>query len=172
MENYIKKFYLDTEKDIIINLYKTKNDEITAILTTPNHKSGNLITNLAKLFNVETQKDENGMKIIVVKIPASINGDNKTVYILRLGGFKIANIYEDYTIELKAKITAITKTSQTAEGYESMNAKNIKAVRIVLGFTDDLRIRISARREYLFEFLDNNRYGLFGTDSELAEKPD
>ena len=48
-------------------------------------------------------------------LPANINGDNKIVYILRLGSIKVANIYEDKTIEIKAKIPAITKTlmSQT-----------------------------------------------------------
>ena len=110
----IKKFYLDKEKDIIVNLIKSKKDEITYILETPNHNTGNLITNLAKICNVETVKSENDMKIITGAIPASINGDNEEVYIFRLGGIKIANIYKD-RIEIKAKIPAITKTlmSQT-----------------------------------------------------------
>ena len=111
---YLNKFYLDKEKDIIVNIYKSDEDEITYILETPNHNTGNLITNLAKVCNVETTKNEKGMKIITGKIQASINGDNEEVYIFRLGGIKIANIYED-RIELKAKIPAITKTlmSQT-----------------------------------------------------------
>ena len=115
--NLFNKFYLDKEKDIIVNLYKTNEDELTYILETPNHNTGNLITNLAKLCNVETIKNENDMKIIKGKIPASINGDNEIVYIFRLGGFKIANIFEDGKIEIKAKIPAITKTlmSQTKE---------------------------------------------------------
>lgn len=110
----IRKFYLDKEKDIIVNLYKTQNDEITYILETPNHNTGNLITNLAKICNLETIKNEEDMKIITGKIPASINSNNEEVYIFRLGGIKIANIYED-RIEIKAKIPAITKTlmSQT-----------------------------------------------------------
>ena len=33
----VKKFYLDKEKDIIVNLSKTGEDEITYILETPNH---------------------------------------------------------------------------------------------------------------------------------------
>ena len=113
--NLFNKFYLDKEKDIIVNLYKTNEDELTYILETPNHNTGNLITNLAKLCNVETIKNENDMKIIKGTIPASINGDNEIVYIFRLGGFKIANIFEDGKIEIKAKIPAITKTlmSQT-----------------------------------------------------------
>ena len=54
------------------------------------------------------------MKIIRGIIPASINSDNEEVYILRLGGIKLANIYEN-RIEVKAKIPAIAKTlmSQT-----------------------------------------------------------
>lgn len=117
MKKYLNKFYLDKEKDIIVSLYKTGEDEITYILETPNHNTGNLITNLANIFKVEIKKDQNDMKIITDVIPASINADNKIVYIFRLGGFKIANIYEDGNIELKAKIPAITKTlmSQTKD---------------------------------------------------------
>ena len=109
------KFYLDKEKDIIVNLYKISEDEMKYVLETPNHNTGNLITNLAKLCGVETIKNENDMKIITGIMPASINGDNEIVYIFRMGGIKIANIYEDGTVELKAKIPAISKTlmSQT-----------------------------------------------------------
>ena len=111
------RFYLDKEKDIIVNLYKEKEDELTYILETPNHNTGNLITNLARLCKVQLSKNENDMKIIKGTIPASINGDNEIVYIFRLGGFKIANIFENGKIELKAKIPAISKTlmSQTKE---------------------------------------------------------
>ena len=110
----LNKFYLDKEKDIIVNFKKSKEDELTYILETPNHNTGNLITNLAKICGLETIKNEKDMKIITGKIPASINGDNEEVYIFRLGGIKIANIYEN-RIEIKAKIPAITKTlmSQT-----------------------------------------------------------
>ena len=111
----LNRFYLDKEKDIIVNLYKINKDEIKYILETPNHNTGNLITNLAKLCGVETTKNENDMKIIEGTIPASINGDNEIVYIFRMGGIKIANIYENGVIEIKAKIPAISKTlmSQT-----------------------------------------------------------
>ena len=117
MKKLINRFYLDKEKDIIVNLYKENQDEIIYVLETPNHNTGNLITNLAKLCNVETVKNENDMKIITGKIPASINGDNEEVYIFRLGGIKLANIYENGKIEIKAKIPAITKTlmSQTKQ---------------------------------------------------------
>lgn len=112
MENlvFFKKFYLDKEKDIVVNLYKSdKPNDLTYILRTPNHNSGNLITNLAKVANVETEKDENDMKIITGHLPALINDDGEEVYIFRLGGIKIANIYPNGKIERKAKIPAIIK---------------------------------------------------------------
>ena len=113
----LNQFYLDKEKDIIINIYRESPDEVTYVLETPNHNTGNLITNLAKICQVETVKDEKDMKIITGTLPASINGDNEIVYILRLGGIKIANIYENGKVEIKAKIPAITKTlmSQTKD---------------------------------------------------------
>ena len=92
MKKILSKFYLDKEKDIIVNMYKTNDDEVTYVLETPNHNTGNLITNLAKICNLETIKNEKDMKIIKGTIPASINGNNEIVYIFRLGGFKIANI--------------------------------------------------------------------------------
>ena len=115
MKKLFSRFYLDKEKDIIVNLYKEKEDELEYILETPNHNSGNLISNLAKICGLETVKDENDMKIIKGKLEANLNRDNKTVYIFRLGGIKIANIYENKKIEIKAMIPAISKTlmSQT-----------------------------------------------------------
>lgn len=114
---FFNKFYIDKEKDIVVELYKVPNkDELEYIIRTPNHKNGNLIKNLAKLCNLEVSEDENGLKIIRNIIPASINGDNEDVYIFRLAGMKIANIYEN-EIEVKAKMPAIIKTlmSQTKD---------------------------------------------------------
>ena len=143
---YFNKFYLDKEKDIIVNLYKSNIDELTYILETPNHNTGNLITNLAKICNVETIKNENDMKIIKGIIPASINGDNKEVYIFRLGGIKIANIYED-KIEIKAKIPAIIKTlmSQT-KNYKLPIEKSIVKTYILKKskFRTDLHTHMNA----------------------------
>ena len=143
---YFNKFYLDKEKDIIVNLYKSNIDELTYILETPNHNTGNLITNLAKICNVETIKNENDMKIIKGVIPASINGDNKEVYIFRLGGIKIANIYED-KIEIKAKIPAIIKTlmSQT-KNYKLPIEKSIVKTYILKKskFRTDLHTHMNA----------------------------
>ena len=108
-KDLFNKFYLDKEKDIIVNLYRKNEDEIEYVLETPNHNTGNLITNLAKLCDVDTVKNENDMKVIKGVLPASINGDNEIVYIFRLGGIKIANIYEDGRIEIKAKNTSYNK---------------------------------------------------------------
>ncbi len=117
MKELFGKFYLDKEKDIVVNLYRINEDELLYILETPNHNTGNLITNLAKLCKVETIKNENDMKIIQGKISESINGANEGVYIFRLGGIKIANIYLDGKIDVKATIPAISKTlmSQTKD---------------------------------------------------------
>ncbi len=142
----ISKFYLDKEKDIIVRLSKLKEDEITYTLETPNHNTGNLITNLAKICKLETIKNEKDMKIITGKIPASINSDNEEVYIFRLGGIKIANIYEN-RIEIKAKIPAITKTlmSQT-KNYKLPLEKTIVKTYILKKskFRTDLHTHMNA----------------------------
>ena len=142
----INKFYLDKEKDIIVNLSKTSDEEITYVLETPNHNTGNLITNLANICGVKTIKNENDMKIITGKIPASINSDNEEVYIFRLGGIKIANIYEN-RIEIKAKIPAITKTlmSQT-KNYKLPIEKTIVKTYILKKskFRTDLHTHMNA----------------------------
>lgn len=110
LPNLFTQFYLDKEKDIVVKLFKSENkDELIYVLETPNHHTGNLITNLAKASNVETIKDENDMKVIKGILEACINDDGEEVYIFRLGGIKIANIYPDGRIERKAKIPAIIK---------------------------------------------------------------
>ena len=111
------KFYLDKEKDIIVNLYKENDDELTYILETPNHNTGNLITNLAKTCGLETIKDDKDMKIIKGRIEATLNENNEEIYHFRLGGFKVATIYLDGRIDIKSKIPAIIKTlmSQTKD---------------------------------------------------------
>ena len=142
----VRKFYLDKEKDIIVNLFKSKEDEITYILETPHHNTGNLITNLAKICGIETIKNEKDMKIITGTIPASINGDNEEVYIFRLGGIKIANIYED-RIEIKAKIPAITKTlmSQTKNYKLPLNKTIVKTYILKKSkFRTDLHTHMNA----------------------------
>ena len=64
MKEYFTTFYLDKERDIVVNLYKTGEDELTYIIETPNHSTGNLITNLAKISGKEITRNEQGLKIV------------------------------------------------------------------------------------------------------------
>ena len=107
-------FYLDKEKDIIVNLFM-EGESLSYVLRTPNHATGNLITNLARLCELPISFDENKLKVVRGQIPCYIDDSNRAVYILRLGDTKVANIYPDGTIERKASIPAIAKTlmSQT-----------------------------------------------------------
>ncbi len=144
---FINEIYLDKEKDIIIKLFEKGEDEIAYTLETPNHNTGNLITNLAKICNLETVKDKNDMKIITGTINASINGDNEEVYILRLGGVKIANIYKDGKIEIKAKIPSIMKTlmSQTKDYKFGVDKTIIKSYLLKkVKFRTDLHTHMNA----------------------------
>ena len=111
-----QRFYLDKEKDIIVELFKEE-DGMAYVLRTPNHGTGNLITNLAKLCELPVTFDSRGLKIIEGKVPCYIDGYNRTVYIFRLGNTKVANIFPDGTIEMKASVPAISKTlmSQTKD---------------------------------------------------------
>lgn len=113
---YFETFYLDKEKDMIVDLY-TEGEKMTYTLRTPNHGTGNLITNLAKLCDLPVSNDENGLKIIRGEVPCYIDAYNRKVYIFRLGNTKTANIYPDGTIEMKASVPAISKTlmSQTKD---------------------------------------------------------
>ena len=109
-------FYLDKEKDILVELSQ-EGDEISYVLRTPNHGTGNLISNLARLCKLPLDQDEAGLKIIRGTLPCYIDGRNRMLYVFRLLDTKIANIYPDGTIERKASIPAIAKTlmSQTKD---------------------------------------------------------
>ena len=113
---FFQQFYLDREKDIVVDLYM-EGDRLLHVIRTPNHHTGNLIINLARLCALETAEDENGLKVIRGEIPSYFDGDNRKMYILRLGNTKIANIFPDGRVELKASIPAISKTlmSQTKD---------------------------------------------------------
>ena len=116
MKKWFGRFYLDKEKDMIVDLF-LDGEEMSYILRTPNHRTGNLITNLAKLCDLPVTFDEKGLKVIEGILPCYIDGYNRTIYIFRLGNTKIANIFPDGWIELKASIPAISKTlmSQTKD---------------------------------------------------------
>ncbi len=113
---YFGTLYLDQEKDIVVELNLT-GGEMFYTLRTPNHSTGNLITNLASVCRLPLSYDAQGLKVIEGRVPCYIDPDNRKVYILRLGNTKTANIYPDGTIERKAAIPAIAKTlmSQTKD---------------------------------------------------------
>ncbi|MBQ3394049.1 MAG: adenosine deaminase [Oscillospiraceae bacterium] len=113
---YFETFYLDKEKDMIVDLY-LEGERMMYTLRTPNHGTGNLITNLAKLCDLPVSYDENGLKVIRGDVPCYIDAYNRKMYIFRLGNTKTANIYPDGTIEMKAAVPAISKTlmSQTKD---------------------------------------------------------
>ena len=113
---FFQRFYLDREKDIAVELYM-EGERLLHVIRTPNHRTGNLITNLARLCGLETSEDENGLKVIRGEVPCYYDGDNRRLYILRLGNTKVANIWPDGRVELKASVPAISKTlmSQTKD---------------------------------------------------------
>ena len=111
---FFGRFFLDKEKDMIVDLYREA-DRLDYVLSTPNHHTGNLITNLARICGLPLSEDEAGLKVIRGQVPCYITSDVSPVYIFRLGGTKTANIYPDGRIEMKASVPAISKTlmSQT-----------------------------------------------------------
>lgn len=133
---YFNRLYLDKEKDIQLDFYKNK-DNYSYILRTPNHKSGNLITNLAKICHLEISFDNNGLKIIKGDIPSYINEQNERIHILRFDGKAVAVIDNDGKIHDRVSIPAISKTlmSQT---------KDIKLNR------DDVLVRNFIEEKYKF----------------------
>ena len=119
-----QRFYLDKEKDIIVDLYMEAASAAAGepapmhfILSTPNHGTGNLMRNLAALCDLPLSEGKDGLLVIKGVVPSYIDGYNKLVYIFRLGDTKVANIYPDGRIETKAHIPAISKTlmSQTKD---------------------------------------------------------
>ena len=125
MAEFISKFYLDNEKDIVVSIFKD-NIGVYYAINTPNHHTGNLITNLAKICNLKIKQYKNGIKYIQEYIPAYITSRNTVVNVMRLNNIKIANIYPDGRVEQKATIPAINKTlmSQT-KGYNLSAEKTI-----------------------------------------------
>ena len=143
---YFGRFYLDNEKDIIVELYR-ENDELYYVLRTPNHNTGNLITNFARLCSLDISYDDNGLKVVRGKIPAYIDADNRLMYILRFGNTKVANIFPDGRVELKATIPAVSKTlmSQTKD-YKLDEARTIIKTYILndYKFRSDLHTHMNA----------------------------
>ena len=116
MKEYWNYFFLDNEKDMIVNLFRD-GERLFYELETPNHHSGNLIRNFAKICRLPLSVNQEGLFVIRGEIPCYINGENEEVYILRFADIKMANITPDGRIERKALVPAIAKTlmSQTKD---------------------------------------------------------
>lgn len=142
---YFTCFFLDNEKDIIVNLYMDL-DRMFYMLETPNYSTGNLIRNLAKLCDLPLSKNEEGRLVIRGEVPCYIDADNREVYIFRLGNTKCANIYPDGRIEMKAAIPAISKTlmSQTRDYRLDISKTIFKTyIRKELKFRADLHTHMN-----------------------------
>ena len=144
--SYFGQFSLDKEKDILVDLYR-EGETLSYVLRTPNHNTGNLITNLAKLCELPLDEDEQGLKIIRGTVPCYVDGENRTLWIFRMGNTKIANIFPDGTVERKASVPAISKAlmSQTKD-YRLSIAKTIVKTYIFSDckFRTDLHTHMSA----------------------------
>lgn len=142
---FFQQFYLDREKDIVVDLF-LEGERLFYVIRTPNHHTGNLITNLARLCALKTSLDENGLKVIRGEIPCYFDGDNRRMYILRLGNTKIANIFPDGKVELKASIPAISKTlmSQTKDYRLGVEKTIVKTyIRSECKFRTDLHTHMN-----------------------------
>lgn len=116
------------------------------IMRTPNHHTGNLIRNMAKLFGLVTTEDENGLLVIRDEVPCYFDGSNRRMYILRLGGTKVANIFPDGIVELKASVPAISKTlmSQTKDYRLGVEKTLVKTyIRSECKFRTDLHTHMN-----------------------------
>ena len=136
---YFGKFYLDKEKDIVVTLWMDQS-VLSYTIHAINHQSDNLINNLAAISGQETQ-DREGRRVIAGRIPCYIKGDGQRVYIFRLNGTKLANIYPDGKIEVNSVIPAIAKTlmSQTKDYRYSFRETLVKSyVREEVKFSTDL----------------------------------
>ena len=142
---FFQRFYLDREKDMAVELWMD-GPRLAYVIRTPNHHTGNLISNLAALCGMETSLDENGLKVIRGEVPCYFDGDNRQVYILRLGNTKVANIFPDGRVELKASIPAISKTlmSQTKDYHLGIEKTIVKTyIRRECKFRTDLHTHMN-----------------------------
>ena len=140
------QFSLDKEKDILVELSR-EGEALRYLLRTPNHGTGNLIRNLARLCRLPLSEDGNGLMVIRGTVPSYVDGDNRQLWIFRLGNTKVANIRPDGSVELKASIPAISKAlmSQTKD-YRLSEQKTIVKTYIFSDckFRTDLHTHMSA----------------------------
>lgn len=125
--SYFGKFYLDKEKDIVVGLDMNRS-VLSYTIFVRNHKSDNIINNLARISGQEIVVRD-GRSMIAGEIPCYIKGDGQKVYIFRLNGTKIANIYPDGRLEQNSQIPAIAKTlmSQTKDYKFSFRETLVKS---------------------------------------------
>lgn len=136
---YFGKFYLDKEKDIVVTL-GMEQSVLSYTIHAMNHQSDNLINNLAIISGQDTTVRD-GRTVITGQIPCYIKGDGQRVYIFRLNGTKLANIYPDGKIEVNSMIPAIAKTlmSQTKDYKFSFRETLVKSyVREEVKLSTDL----------------------------------
>ena len=136
---YFGKLYLDKEKDIVVTLWMDQS-LLSYTIHAINHQSDNLINNLAAISGQKTTVQD-GRTVITGRIPCYIKGDGQRVYIFRLNGTKLANIYPDGKIEVNSVIPAIAKTlmSQTKDYRFSFRETLVKSyVREEVKFSTDL----------------------------------
>ena len=67
---WFQRFYLDKEKDVIVDLYREKGGAMRFVLSTPNHGTGNLIRNLAALCGLPLSAGEDGLLVIRGIVPS------------------------------------------------------------------------------------------------------
>ena len=121
---YYDRLYLDLEKDIFIDFYKEKNSYYY-VLKTPNHKTGNLISNFAKICKLELSDDENGLKVIKGKVPSFINEQNKRIHILKFNNKTVAVINQKGQVMQRATVPAISKTFMSQTKDCRLNLKDV-----------------------------------------------
>ena len=144
---WFQRFYLDKEKDVIVDLYREKGGAMRFVLSTPNHGTGNLIRNLAALCGLPLSAGEDGLLVIRGIVPSYIDGYNRQLYVFRLGDTKVANIYPDGRVEIKAQIPAISKTlmSQTKDYRLDEKRTIVKTyIRTEHKFRTDLHTHMNA----------------------------
>lgn len=125
--SYFGRFYLDKEKDMVV-LLDMNEGKLSYMIQAMNHRTDNLINNFAAITNQETAVYL-GKTVIVGEVPSYIKGDGQKVYILRLNGTKLANIYPDGEIQINSVVPAIAKTlmSQTKDYKYSLRETLVKS---------------------------------------------
>ena len=143
---WFQRFYLDKEKDMIVDLFR-EGERMDYVLSTPNHSTGNLIRNLARLCSLELSTGEQGLLVIRGTVPSYIDGYNHQVYVFRLGDTKVANIYPDGQVEIKAQIPAISKTLMSQTKDYRLNIRKTIVKTYILSehkFRTDLHTHMNA----------------------------